>query len=139
MKSWKELDVWQKTHALVLRVYEVTAQFPAAERYRLTDQLCRAASSVSANIVEGQSRQTTREYLQFLYNACPVAMIGKDLFHGARGSLEETRYHLLLASDLHLLGANVYTELETGYESASKMLNGLIRALKHKEDGSIKG
>ena len=49
MKSWKELDVWQKTHALVLRVYEVTAQFPAAERYRLTDQLCRAASSVSAN------------------------------------------------------------------------------------------
>lgn len=124
MKSWKELDVWQKTHALVLRVYEVTAQFPAAERYRLTDQLCRAASSVSANIVEGQSRQTTREYLQFLYNA--------------RGSLEETRYHLLLARDLHLLDANVYAELETGYESASKMLNGLIRALKHKEDGRTK-
>jgi|AntAceMinimDraft_16_1070373.scaffolds.fasta_scaffold10214_6 hypothetical protein len=34
MKSWKELDVWQKTHALVLRVYELTAQFPAAERSR---------------------------------------------------------------------------------------------------------
>ena len=125
MESWKELDVWQKTHALVLGVYEVTAQFPAAERYRLTDQLCRAASSVSANIVEGQSRQTTREYLQFLYNA--------------RGSLEETRYHLLLARDLQLLDTNVYTELETGYESASKMLNGLIRALKHKEDVRTKG
>jgi len=125
LESWKELDVWQKTHALVLRVYEVTAQFPAAERYRLTDQLCRAASSVSANIVEGQSRQTTREYLQFLYNA--------------RGSLEETRYHLLLARDLQLLDTNVYTELETGYESASKMLNGLIRALKHKEDVRTKG
>jgi four helix bundle protein len=79
-------------------VYEVTAQFPAAERYRLTDQLCRAASSVSANIVEGQSRQTTREYLQFLYNA--------------RGSLEETRYHLLLTRDLQLLDTNVYTELK---------------------------
>ena len=125
MESWKELDVWQKTHALVLRVYEVTAQFPAAERYRLTDQLCRAASSVSANIVEGQSRQTTREYLQFLYNA--------------RGSLEETRYHLLLARDLQLLDTNVYTELETGYESASKMLNGLIQSLRRKEDGRIKG
>jgi len=125
LESWKELDVWQKTHALVLRVYEVTAQFPAAERYRLTDQLCRAASSVSANIVEGQPRQTTREYLQFLYNA--------------RGSLEETRYHLLLARDLQLLDTNVYTELETGYESASKMLNGLIRALKHKEDVRTKG
>ena len=38
MKSWKELDVWQKTHALVLRVYEVTAQFPAAERSRAEAQ-----------------------------------------------------------------------------------------------------
>jgi len=46
---------------------------------------------------------------------------------------------VLLARDLHLLDANVYTELETGYESASKMLNGLIRALKHKEDARIKG
>jgi len=38
MKSWKKLDVWQKTHALVLRVYEVTARFPAAERYRAEAQ-----------------------------------------------------------------------------------------------------
>ena len=38
MESWKELDVWQKTHALVLRVYEVTAQFPAAERSRAEAQ-----------------------------------------------------------------------------------------------------
>jgi len=37
------------------------------------------------------------------------------------------------------LDTNIYTELETGYEGASKMLNGLIRALKHKEDGRKKG
>ena len=53
--------------------------------------------------------------------------------------MEETRYHLLLARDLHLLDANIYAELETGYESVSKMLNGLIRALKHKEDARTKG
>jgi len=53
--------------------------------------------------------------------------------------LEETRYHLLLARDLQLLDTNVYAELKTGYEGASKMLNGLIRALKHKEDGRKKG
>ena len=69
----------------------------------------------------------------------PCNDAGRAYFTGARGSLEETRYHLLLARDLHLLDTNVYTELETGYESASKMLNGLIRALKHKEDARIKG
>ena len=63
----------------------------------------------------------------------------RSRFHGARGSLEETRYHLLLARDLQLLDTNIYTELKTGYEGASKMLNGLIRALKHKEDAGIKG
>lgn len=46
---------------------------------------------------------------------------------------------MVLARDLQLLDANVYTELETGYESASKMPNELIRALKVKEDRRIKG
>ena len=72
LESWKELEVWQKAHSLVLEIYKLTAKFPNAERFRLTDQLCRAASSIPANIVEGQARQTTKEYVHFLYNACPV-------------------------------------------------------------------
>ena len=125
MKSWKELDVWNKAHGLVLEVYKLTATFPNDERFRLTDQLCRAASSVPANIVEGQARQTTKEYIHFLYNA--------------RGSLEETRYHLLLAKDLELLDPDRYARLETDYKAVSKMLNGLIQSLRRKEDGRIKG
>lgn len=72
MESWKELKVWQKAHGLVIEIYKVTAEFPNDERFRLTDQLCRAACSIPANIVEGQARQTTKEYIHFLYNACPV-------------------------------------------------------------------
>jgi len=125
MKNWKELDVWNKAHGLVLEVYKLTATFPNDERFRLTDQLCRAASSVPANIVEGQARQTTKEYIHFLYNA--------------RGSLEETRYHLLLAKDLELLDPGRYARLETDYKAVSKMLNGLIQSLRRKEDGRIKG
>jgi len=125
MKSWKELDVWNKAHGLVLEVYKLTATFPNDERFRLTDQLCRAASSVPANIVEGQARQTTKEYIHFLYNA--------------RGSLEETRYHLLLAKDLELLDPDRYARLETDYKAVSKMLNGLIQSLRRKEDVRIKG
>jgi four helix bundle protein len=81
--------------------------------------LCRAAASVPANIVEGQARQTTKEYIHFLYNA--------------RGSLEETRYHLLLAKDLKLLDLDAYAKLEADYETLSKMLNGLIQSLRQKE------
>ena len=120
MKTWKELTVWEKAHGLVLEIYKLTAKFPNEERFRLTDQLCRAAASVPANIVEGQSRQTTKEYVRFLYNA--------------RGSLEETRYHLPLAKDLNLLDSNTYATLETNYEAVSKMLNGLIQSLKRKEE-----
>lgn len=114
---WKDLKVWQKAHQLVLDVYRVTASFPNTEIYGVTSQLRRAASSVPANIAEGQSRQTTKEYLQFLYNA--------------RGSLEEVRYFLLLSYDLKFLTLETYNLLEEEYRSASKMLNALIKSLKN--------
>ncbi len=119
MATWKDLDVWQKAHSLVLKVYKLIRAFPHDERFRLADQLCRAAISVPANIVEGQARQTTKEYLQFLYHA--------------RGSVEETRYHLFLAKELGYLDPTDYAEMEAEYQAVSKMLNGLIQSLKGKE------
>jgi four helix bundle protein len=115
---WRNLDVWEKTHELVLEIYKVTAKFPKSEMYGLSNQLKRAASSVPANVVEGQSRQTTKEYIQFLYNA--------------RGSLEEVRYFLFLSLKLSFLEEDTYKELEDRYESASRMLNGLIKSLRAK-------
>ena len=115
---WRDLDIWKKTHNLVLEVYETTSSFPKSEIYSLVDQLKRAAASVPANIVEGQSRNTTKEYLSFLYNA--------------RGSPEEVRYFLLLSYDLNFLKDEDYKKLENDYETASKMLNGLIKSLKKK-------
>ena len=114
--NWKKLKVWKETHSLVLEIYKVTSTFPKSETYGLINQLKRASYSVPANIVEGQYRNTTKEYLQFLYNS--------------RGSLEEIRYFLLLSLDLKFLSENIYDELEKRYESASKMLNGLIKSLK---------
>lgn len=113
--QWKDLEVWKKSHELVLRVYEVTKAFPKNETYALIDQIRRASSSVPANIVEGQNRNTTKEYLQFLYNA--------------RGSLEEVRYFLLLSKDLGYMNKNIFESLETDSETLSKMLNGLIKSL----------
>jgi four helix bundle protein len=114
--NWKDLKVWQKAHALALEIHKLTKDFSREEVYGLTSQLRRSASSVPANIVEGQSRNTTKEYLAFLYNA--------------RGSLEETRYHLLLSRDLGYVSGNEFGLLEAKCEEVSKMLNGLIQALR---------
>ena len=114
--QWRDLDVWKKSHELVLGIYSITSSFPNTETYGIISQLRRSSSSVPANIVEGQSRNTTKEYLLFLYNA--------------RGSLEETRYFMFLSKDLKYLSYEIYLEFEKNCEEISKMLNGLIRSLK---------
>jgi four helix bundle protein len=116
IQSWHDLLVWQKAHAATLEVYRITRAFPADERYRLTDQLCRAAASVPTNIAEGKGRGSLAEFRQFLIIA--------------RGSTEETRYLLLLAKDLGLLSLEVYASLEAKYTEVSKMTNALLRSLK---------
>ena len=116
--DFQKLDVWQRAHQLTLRVYRAARAFPREEMYRLTDQLCRAASSVAANIAEGTGRNTLKDYLQFLYTA--------------RGSIEETKYHLILAKDLGYLPADAFNELMEGYNEVGKMLNGLIKSLKER-------
>jgi four helix bundle protein len=62
MDSFTQLEVWQKAHQLVLEVYKETKSFPNAERFRLTDQLCRAASYVPANIAEGFDSQSNKGF-----------------------------------------------------------------------------
>lgn len=116
VETWKDLEVWQCGHGLVLKIYEITRQFPSEERFRLTDQLCRASISIPMNIAEGKGRGSLKEYIQFLTVA--------------RGSVEEVKYQLLLARDLGYLDEESYTETSKGYDQVGKMLNGLIRSLK---------
>ena len=113
---WKELEVWKESHELVLDIYKITSSFPNEEKYGIISQLRRSSSSIPANIVEGQSRNSTKEYLQFLYNS--------------RGSLEETRYFILLSKDLGYISEKELKELEQKFIRISKMLNGLIKSLK---------
>ena len=116
VNSWKDLEVWQVAHSLVLKVYKITGNFPSDERFRLTDQICRAAASIPTNIVEGKGRKPLKEYLQFLSIA--------------RGSAEEVKYLLLLAKDLNYLEKIYYDEMAEGYDRVSKMLNKLIGSLR---------
>lgn len=120
--GFEDLEIWQQAHGLVLDIYRVTDTFPNTERFRLTDQLCRSAASIPANIAEGKGRDSNREFLRFLVIA--------------RGSLEETKYHLLLAKDLDYLPKADYNDLIDRYNVVGKMLNGLINKIKKEVQGS---
>lgn len=89
--TFTDLVVWQKSHHLVLQVYRVSMRFPSHELYGLTAQLRRAAVSVPANIAEGFRKRGKSDKLRY--------------FNIAQGSLEETRYYLLLARDLEYVDA----------------------------------
>lgn len=116
--NFENLDVWKKSHQLVLNIYKVTKSFPSTEKFRLIDQVCRSSSSVCANIVEGNSRRHFKEYLQFI--------------NTAYASLEETKYHLLLSRDLGYLKETKYEELIEKATEISRMLNSLRKYLKDK-------
>lgn len=116
MRDFTKIIAWQKADDLTVAIYGATKSFPKDEVYALTSQLRRAAYSVPANIVEGASRSTKRDYLQFLYIA--------------RGSLNEARYFLHLARRLNYLDSQTHKQLVSPAEEVSRTLAGLIRAVE---------
>ena len=107
MKDFKKIQVWQKAHELVLRIYQVTMLFPKDELYGLTSQIRRAASSIPANIAEGCGRNTQIELARFV--------------HIASGSASELEYHLLLARDLGFIEVPVFMELDSSVNEIKRM------------------
>ena len=114
--TFRDLTVWQKAHALVLNVYEVTRSFPSEERYGLTSQMRRAAVSIAANLAEGSKKRTRNDQANF-YNI-------------AQGSLEELRYYLLLSRDLQYLPDG--QELDAKLDEIGRMLHALAAACRRR-------
>ena len=114
MKDYKELEVWQKGISLVLASYEVIRKLPKDERYALADQIKRAAVSIPSNIAEGASRNSTKEFIQFLY----VAL----------GSASELETQTIIAEKLGYIKSD--ETLLSDITIIRKMLNALITSLK---------
>lgn len=113
MQRFTELKVWQRSHALVLRVYQLSAEFPAVERFGLVAQLRRAVLSVPTNIAEGSKRTSRQEYARFL--------------NIAEGSLAETEYLLHVGRDLSYVTANTVQPVLEEADEIARMLNALRR------------
>lgn len=122
MRDYTKIEAWRLSDDLTVAVYETSRGFPREELYGLTSQLRRAAYSVPANIAEGASRESKRDYLHFLYIA--------------RGSLSETQYFLHLAYRLNYLSADERERLVAETKRAFACLHGLIQAVE-RESGKL--
>ena len=94
--SFEKLDVWQKSRTLVSWIYQISDEFPQAERFGITNQIRRAVVSISCNIAEGNSRSSGKEQARYTEIAF--------------GSLLEVLNLLLLASDLKFVSDTCITE-----------------------------
>jgi four helix bundle protein len=112
----KRLNVWTKSMQLAEGVYAAVKQMPKQEEYRLTAQMIRAAISVPANIAEGHTRATRRDYAHFI--------------NIARGSNAELETLLLLAERTKLLPQHVTEPLIGMTDEVSRMLNKLHARLR---------
>ena len=112
MKDFRNLQVWEKSHALALQVYQVTDRFPRREMFGITSQLRRASASVPANIAEACGRLGKGDFSRFLSNAM--------------GSASEVEYFLVLCRDLKLLTPDTYVVCNRNVVEVKKMLAALI-------------
>ena len=115
IKSFQDLKVWHKGHNLVLEIYRLTKTFPNEEKFGLISQIRRSSASICANIVEGY-KKSTLDFVRFLYIA--------------QGSLEETKYFLILSRDLEYCDHENFNKLFNLSDEVGLMLNGLIKRLE---------
>ncbi len=114
--TFRDLLVWKKGHILVVSTYKLTTNFPTSEQFGLTNQIRRAAVSITSNIAEGFSRRGINEKIQFYYMA--------------HGSLSELENQLQIAKDIHYLNEDNYLEINSLMLETGKLLNSLINKTK---------
>ena len=124
MRDHTKLKAFELADRLALAVYQHTRGFPREEIFGLTAQLRRAAVSVPSNIVEGCARHSEADYLHFL-----------DI---AYASSREIEYQLSLAQRLGYLQDEAHRELSGQCVETSKVLVGLLRALRPQPSAPVR-
>lgn len=108
MRDFRQLEIWQRSHQLTLRIYSVTQTFPKEETFGLVSQMRRAASSIPTNIAEGCGRESITELKRFLTIAS--------------GSSSELQYQFILGKDLHYITETIFKELSDEISQIKRMI-----------------
>ena len=115
IRSFKDLEIWQRGVSLTEDIYNVTKSFPKEETYGLVSQLRRTAVSIPSNIAEGFGRFHNNEYRQFL--------------HISLGSCAELITQLVIAERLKHISKKISDKLTSEADEISKMIMSLIKKL----------
>jgi four helix bundle protein len=113
--SFEDLTVWQESQVLAVSIYSITKSFPKEEQFGITNQLRRAASSISANIAEGFGRQTAKDKVHF--------------YTMAYGSLLEVKSFLYLSNKLNYVVDDNLEILLKQCTDCQKLINASKRSL----------
>jgi four helix bundle protein len=113
-----KLRVFHDAHAQVLAIYKHTKSFPKDEWFGLRIQMCRAAASVPTNLVEGNARQTTKDYCKFLVIAL--------------GSARELAYLVALAVELGYLDSRSAVPLRANSVAVAKQMQKLVDEMERR-------
>ncbi len=116
MANYKNLSVWQKSMDLVMKIYDMTENFPDFEKYGLAAQMQRAGVSIPSNIAEGYGRESDKECMHFL--------------HIARGSLFELQTQLYIATGRDYISSEQMEETDRAINEVGRMLAGLVKKIR---------
>jgi four helix bundle protein len=113
MGDFKDLNVWQRSRELMLRVYRIADELPQPRLVELSAQLRASALSIPSNIAEGNGRHSDRDQARY--------------YRIALGSARELESQLILLNDLEMLSKADWDKLSADLEEVGKMLTGLLR------------
>lgn len=120
--TFEDLDVWKKAREVRLFVWTICKKLPAEEKFGLSSQAKRSARSITNNIAEGYGRYFYQENIQF----CRIA----------RGSLQETLDHMIIAVDEELINTEELKAFRLLYDECLRLLNGYIFYLNRVKSGA---
>jgi four helix bundle protein len=116
MSHFRKILVWQKSISLVTKIYKTTSTFPKEEMFGLTSQIRRSSVSVPSNIAEGSGRESSKDFLRFLYISL--------------GSIFEMQTQLEIAKNIIYINEEEFNLLYEDSREIERMLASLIRKLK---------
>jgi four helix bundle protein len=124
VRGYRNLVAWQKALDLADRVYDVTETWPAREMYGLTNQARRAATSIPANIAEGQGRESLGDFGRFLTIAY--------------GSLCELETHLFLAQRRGFIEQETLGHLTDQSDEVARLIRGLLKSVRSRGGTAVR-
>ncbi|MEM1259478.1 MAG: four helix bundle protein [Bacteroidota bacterium] len=113
MRNFRDLEVWQDAQSLVKDAYQISSSLPNSEKFGLTSQINRCAISIPANIAEGCSKYSQKDFVRFLQISL--------------GSSYELESHIILCSDLEFVDANKSEEITKKIQLLQKRIAALIK------------